>query len=267
MNDQGLTEINIYGDLADVVGQKQWLLEVSSVREAFRAIDINCNRVFFKAMLSAERRSARYKILVDEKEIDMPKKDDLELTVEDVINFSAALGIKRKIKKIDLIPVIEGGGVELIVMGLLSLLAASAEVVIVGSLLFQTLISVGIGLIISGVAMLLAKPPDFGQFREIQQVNQKDSYVFNGPVNYLGEGGPVSVGYGRLIVGSLGVQVNYFTEDKLSPIQDPTAPTSTSEISDIIYGETESEFGNVLVGLTIPIRDEVSAGQLRQVPR
>ncbi len=265
MNDQGLTEINIYGDLADVVGQKQWLLEVSSVREAFRAIDINCNRALFKAMLSAERRSARYKILVDEKEIDMPKKDDLELTIEDSINFSVVLGIKRKIKKIDFVPVIEGGGpAALIVMGLLSLLAAASPYVI-STLLIQTLISVGIGLIISGVAMLLAKPPDFGQFREIQQVNQKDSYLFNGPVNYLGEGGPVSVGYGRLIVGSLGIQVNYFTEDKLSPIQD--TPSITSEISDIIYGEKDSDFGNVLVGLTIPSRDEVSVGGVRLVSR
>lgn len=266
MNDQGLTEINIYGDLADVVGQKQWLLEVSSVREAFRAIDINCNRALFKAMLSAERRSARYKILVDEKEIDMPKKDDLELTIEDSINFSVVLGIKRKIKKIDFVPVIEGGGpAALIVMGLLSILASSATSVIVGSLLFQTLISVGIGLIMTGVSMLLAKPPDFGQFREIQQVNQKDSYLFNGPANYLGEGGPVSVGYGRLIVGSLGIQVNYFTEDKLSPIQD--TPSITSEISDIIYGEKDSDFGNVLVGLTIPSRDEVSVGGVRLVSR
>lgn len=266
MNDQGLTEINIYGDLADVIGQKQWLLEVSSVREAFRAIDVNCNRAFYKALLSAERRSARYKILVDEKEIDAPKKDDLELTVEDAINFSAALGIKRKIKKIEFVPVIEGGmGTELIIMGLLSLMAAATEGVIVGTLLFQTLVSVGIGLIMSGVAMLLAKPPDFGQFREIQQVNQKDSYLFNGPVNYLGEGGPVSVGYGRLIIGSLGIQINFFTEDKVSPIQGPSG--LTSEITEIIYGQNQSDFGNVLVGLTVQNPTDRLSSEVRRVLR
>ena len=34
----------------------------------------------------------------------------------------------------------------------------------------------------------------------------KQSYLFNGPINVTNEGGPVPVGYGRLIVGS---QVTY----------------------------------------------------------
>ena len=35
------------------------------------------------------------------------------------------------------------------------------------------------------------------------------SYLFNGPVNTVGEGGPVPVGYGTLMVGSIAANVYY----------------------------------------------------------
>ena len=36
-----------------------------------------------------------------------------------------------------------------------------------------------------------------------------NSYLFNGPVNIINEGGPVPIGYGRLIVGSQTIMSAY----------------------------------------------------------
>ena len=78
----------------------------------------------------------------------------------------------------------------------------------------------GLSLLASGITALLAKPPpsipfNGGQFTPPQGPGDisgsgggPSSYLFNGPVNLIGEGGPVPVGYGKLLVGSTVVLVN-----------------------------------------------------------
>ena len=73
------------------------------------------------------------------------------------------------------------------------------------------LISAGLTLIAGGVSMLLAKPPKFDDFREIENTKKSSSYLFNGPTNTANEGGPVPIGYGRLIVGSQVIQTSINT--------------------------------------------------------
>lgn len=224
-----LTEINIYGQLGEKIGQSQWHLMVSSVVEAFHAININSNRKFYKYLLDEGKRKAKYKILIDEEELDLPEKELSEIGEEELLNAVNVIKIKKNIKRIDLIPVIEGGAFVPIIVGLLMIAAGiGAEITI------TWLVIAGLGLVMTGVAMLLAKPPDFGAMREIQQVDKKDSYLFSGPVNYLGEGGPVPIGYGQLIVGSLGIQLNYITEDRVAFIQDEETPTESSVITEIL---------------------------------
>jgi len=87
-----------------------------------------------------------------------------------------------------------------------------------GPLLPQLLLA-GFSLLASGITALLAKPPpnipfEATQFTPAQQgvigeSGGPNSYLFNGPVNVLGEGGPVPVGYGRLMVGSRVCLVSY----------------------------------------------------------
>jgi predicted phage tail protein len=50
-------------------------------------------------------------------------------------------------------------------------------------------------------------PPKFDDFRKIQEGGGKPSYLFDGPSNILGEGGPVPVGYGRMKIGSQTVEI------------------------------------------------------------
>jgi predicted phage tail protein len=93
----------------------------------------------------------------------------------------------------------------------------------------------GLGLIAGGVSLFLSKPPNFdmtipdssggtdgdgfqgltpdpiGQGSAPGAANTRGSvpYLFNGPVNTVGEGGPVPVGYGQLVIGSNNVFASY----------------------------------------------------------
>jgi predicted phage tail protein len=93
---------------------------------------------------------------------------------------------------------------------------------------------VGLGLVAGGVSSFLSKPPslDLGSLDSgggttdpgfqgqtpdpIGQGNAPGTnsrgsvpYLFNGPANTVGEGGPVPVGYGELMIGSNNVFASY----------------------------------------------------------
>ena len=65
-----------------------------------------------------------------------------------------------------------------------------------------------IAVVAAVVTYFLAKPPTFSDFRPIEKA-KKESYLFGGPVNVIGEGGPIPVGYGRVLVGSQVVSSAY----------------------------------------------------------
>ena len=55
----------------------------------------------------------------------------------------------------------------------------------------------------------MMSPPKFEDFRKIQENGgSKPSYLFDGPSNVIGEGGPVPIGYGRMKIGSQTVEVS-----------------------------------------------------------
>ena len=232
MKDQ-LVEINIHGCLGDSVGKNQWHLYVSSITEALRAVDINTNRKFSKSILDLQKTNGRYKILIDSQELEIAKQKMSELTEtteikeEDIHKLIADIKIKRKMKRIDIVPVVDGA-----FFFLVPLFAAIGSAL--AAISVQTWIMLAISLVITGISILLSKPPDFGDFKEIEQVKHKDSYLFNGPVNSQGEGGAIPVGYGHLIVGSLGIQTSQTSRDKLSDIQDTTPLSAGANVSSTV---------------------------------
>lgn len=229
-----LVEINIHGCLGESVGKNQWHLYVSSITEALRAVDINTNRKFSKSILDLQKTNGRYKILIDSQELEIAKQKMSELTEateikeEDVHKLIADVKIKRKMKRIDIVPVVDGGFFFLIPALFAAIGSALAAISV------QTWVMLAISLIVTGISILLSKPPDFGDFKEMEQVKHKDSYLFNGPVNAQGEGGAIPVGYGRLIVGSLGIQISQTSRDKLSEIQDVTLLSAGSNVSSTV---------------------------------
>ena len=193
----GLVEIKLHGALGAEIGDT-WNLCVNSIPEALRAIHVNCHGRLFPYFFEAEKRREKYQILVDDKEIDASDIDPNNF--ESVCN--SELMLNRKFEKLDIVPVIEGGIAAPILMGI-GLMGAGMMAGL------PLLIMVGLGLVISGMANLLAKPPDYEEFREFTDVKSKGSYLFSGPQNTVREGGPVPVGYGRLLVGSQLVGASY----------------------------------------------------------
>ena len=118
--------------------------------------------------------------------------------------------INKNHKTIDIVPVLEGAGDD----------AKDIGLVVGGGLLFgigfamenSTMMMIGAYAFLTGMSNLLAEPPEFEDFREIQQTNKRESYLFNGPINTFNPGGPVPIGYGRLMVGSL--NISYYNEHR-----------------------------------------------------
>jgi predicted phage tail protein len=76
------------------------------------------------------------------------------------------------------------------------------------TILSGALIGAGIGLAVTGITLLMMSPPKFDDFRKIQEDGSKPNYLFDGPSNILGEGGPVPIGYGKMKIGSQTVEVS-----------------------------------------------------------
>jgi predicted phage tail protein len=200
-----MTEIKLHGILGEAIGEK-WRLAVKSVSEAIHAIEILSKRKLYKFLMDCDKRNIAFKVLINNK----PFIPDKPLTVKetDSIKNSELCIRNTNIKSIDIVPIIEGAdsNVLSIVLG--------AILIVVGVILIETpfgapLILAGIGLVAAGVVNLLTSPPKFEDFREIKGGAGQASYLFSGPQNTVREGGPVPVGYGRLLVGSQVISASY----------------------------------------------------------
>jgi predicted phage tail protein len=189
-----LAKVNFHGNLGKRLGRKSWNLSVSSVKEAFHAVNTLTERKLSKIFLADHEKRLRYQIKVNNKPIDSSNinPDNIQTV------FDSELCINTKIETIDIIPLLEGSGNK--VMGTI--------MVIVGVVMLFINPAIGVALIGAGMSVLLAKPPKFDDFREIEEGKKKVSYLFDGPTNAANEGGPVPIGYGRLIVGSQVIQTS-----------------------------------------------------------
>ena len=207
-----LTKITLHGNLGKEVG-KDWELEVESVPEAMHAINIMSNRKFFKTIIENDKQNVKYRVLVDGKSAVSKSIEKIEDAPE------SEIFIKRKMDTLDIVPVLEGAGGgdgegkdwALVLGGALTMGIGFGMTGAFG----PTLIQLGLFAMLTGLSNLLAEPPEFEDFREIDAVNKRESYLFNGPINTYNPGGPVPVGYGRLLVGSATVGFSQENSDKL----------------------------------------------------
>ena len=239
---RSLTQINLHDSLGESVGRKTWKLKVNSVAEAIRAIDTMSNGKLFKHLSDKDSDRNEYEVLVNSKKINPPK--DME-NIGGIVESELMLKYDE-IESIDIIPTVSGSGKN--ILGIVLLVVAIALIVtgvfapaggfILGSLTITggSLIVAGIGLALAGAMILLSKPPKFEPFGDIDS-GQKSSYLFNGPVNTVSEGGPVPLGYGELIIGSNTIAQNLQVRDfSINTTQDFSANSNG------IKKVTEDEF-------------------------
>ena len=205
---QNKVKITLFGDLGKKVG-KNWNLAVESVGEAIRFIEHTTKKKLYKYLLEKDKEGIRYRVLINNR--DFVSEKPLDVNDLDTVRNSELVMKRKDLKTIDIIPVIEGaddGGIFATILG--------ALLIVVGVILLFTpfaplgtgLIIAGLGLVAAGVTVLLSQPPDFQPFQEIEGGGAA-SYLFNGPQNTTREGGPVPVGYGRLLIGSQVISASY----------------------------------------------------------
>ncbi len=220
MNDN-LVKINLHGVLGKAIGEV-WDLSVKSVSEAIHAINTITKGKLFQFLKENDKNGLRYKVLINDEQF-LFNKEVTEKNIEE-LQYSELCIKSNNLKNIDIVPLIEAANSS--ILGII----AGVILIIIGIILIATpfgvpLIIGGIGLIAAGVINLLSSPPKFQDFRSIGD-NPAASYLFNGPENVIGEGGPVPIGYGRLIIGSLVVSASYVNTDVLAPgLSEPGSAT------------------------------------------
>ena len=199
-----LTQIKLHGVLGEQF-QSEWKLNIESVAEAIHAIEVNTKRRFCKQLIENDKNNIKYRVLVN-------GEDVIDTRVMDINNIESMrnceLTIKRKIEKIDIVPVIEGAGFFDDIGDWFNTIVGIGLAIYGLGTGSAALFFAGVQLASQGIANLLAEPPEYEDFRDIEVGNKRASYLFNGATNTVNEGGPVPIGYGRLIVGSQVISVN-----------------------------------------------------------
>lgn len=186
-----ITTVTLHGALAQVAGRAVWHLAVLSPGEALRAIEAQVGKLF-RHLLERDQDGVSYRVLIDG---------------EDCAHDHPRLGLPLKhYATIDFIPVPAGAdGLWQTIVG--------ALLIVVGVILYFTpaaglapfLVVAGIGLLAGGIMQMFfgPKPPVTASHQSSDRGGGGAvSYLFNGPVNTVNQGGPVPLLYGHMIVGS-----------------------------------------------------------------
>lgn len=202
-------EINLHGVLADQMGRDQWKLYVKSVGEAIHAINTLTRSELYKNLLENDKKSIKYEVLIN-KSPALFAEPVTEKNIEKIFDSELAMNIPN-LETIDIVPVIEGADADIgmIIAGIVLIVVAwylppawAAAI----PMLQGALVMGGIGLIAVGIINLLSTPPKLDDFRG---ASRRGSYMFDGPENTVGEGGPVPLVYGQLLVGSQTIATTY----------------------------------------------------------
>ena len=180
-----LVNIKLHGRLGEEVGS-DWNFDIKNVAEGFRAIEIMSKYKFNSTILQHQKEGINYKLLINGRDFTCDQNFLKNDPIRAIHNSEIFLN-KKDLRTIDFIPIIEGA-----LFGL------------------TAIIIIAVVLIAIAVAIYFLTPlPEFSDFREIDGTIGKTSYLFNGPQNTSREGGPVQIGYGRLIVGSQVIASSY----------------------------------------------------------
>lgn len=185
--------IKLYGDLALNFG-KEFELDVRNAAEAIRALCVQLKG--FREYLE-EHSEPGYTVKVGK----------IELS-EDELHNPTSLS-----ETIKIIPLVAGGsattkiiiGVTLLALawwnpGSWAYVAATASSAGGMTVAGQIAVSIGLSLTMGGIAEILAPTPP--KMEAATAPEATPSYMFDGPVNTIGPGYTIPVGYGELLIGS-----------------------------------------------------------------
>lgn len=109
-----------------------------------------------------------------------------------------------------IVPLVQGTGAWGIIIAGAALAVVGFFVPVVG----PAMMSMGIALALGCVSQLLA-PRQESKGATPEKAENQPSLAFDGAVNTVGQGGPVPLGYGRLLVGSQVISVGFSTNNEI----------------------------------------------------
>jgi predicted phage tail protein len=183
MNNE-LVKLRFFGDISKHIAP-EWNLNVNSVTEAIGAINTLTGNSVSDYFFKQNKLHAKYRILINGRDFYSPVKEINETNLH-LVNQSELFMKKNDLETIDIVPVLESS---------------------VG-----VIISLVIAIVASVATFFLTRPPKFDNFRNINKAGG-ESYLFGGPTNVVGDGGPIPIGYGRAMVGSQVISSAYKIQD------------------------------------------------------
>ena len=197
MSTQVLREVRLYGALGREFG-RVFRLAVATPAEAVRAL-MAVLPGFERAFLGQGGQQA-YHVYVGRGE----SRRDIGKT-----ELRQPLGAAEPIRFVPVIAGAKRGGIVQQIIGV---------VLIIAGVYFESpeLAQLGYQMIISGSIQMLSP-----QRKGKDATGNLPSYIFNGPVNNIDQGGPVPVRYGRALVGSTVVSQGISTEQLAAPAATP----------------------------------------------
>lgn len=209
MNTPALKTIYLHGRMGKKFG-KVWELAVDSPAEAIRAIECMTGKMY-KYLLDGDKRGVAYNVVIG--------KENLTNVAELGHSFG------EDVKEFHFYPVPRGsGGGLLAIIGAIIFIAAvfftggAALGALSASSSFGATMAAGMGalgtagfgmgtffammgasLMIQGISQMIMGTP---KLSTVAQQETNPSYGFSGPTNTSRQGGPIPLGYGRMIVGS-----------------------------------------------------------------
>jgi predicted phage tail protein len=182
----------LYGDLRKRFGRR-YVLDVRSPAEAVHAL---CMQL--RGLRQYFIEHATQKFLV---------RGHQDYT-EDDICYPQSEGVLK------IVPLVEGTGAVGRIIGGAALAIVGGVMMFYGVPMGAQVMALGVALAFSGVAQMLApRPPSTGATPE--KPDNTPNLAFDGAVNTMGQGGPVPLGYGRMIVGSQIVSVGFSTNNEI----------------------------------------------------
>ena len=185
-----LKTIKLYGVLGKKFG-KEFHLAVESTREAVKALSVQVPG-FEQFMLTAHEQGLAFAVFQDDENIS-----------EDQIDFETGA------KVIKIVPKVIGAGGNGILQTILG-----AVMIVVGVITQQYwAVGMGVGMMIGGVAQMLAPKVDT---EDQNQDGNRANKGFGGAVTTIAQGNPVPILYGQREVGGFIVNAGQFAVDTFS---------------------------------------------------
>ena len=204
---KGLKVVKVYGALRKRLGQCRFEFDVTTPAQAIKALCVNFPGLD-KWIIDSEQDGVAYRVAVSKEKATeenvapllMPFSDREVFSITPVV-AGAGGGLGRTLLGVALIavaianPVVGFGGGGAAGFGIVT--GATATF---GASLAAAAGTLGIGLVLSGVAEMLSPQPSLDS--TLDEAVQLESFTFSNVVNTSRQGMPVPIAYGRLFVGS-----------------------------------------------------------------